>query len=295
MKPPPFQYFAPTTVEEALDLLGEHGWDAKPLAGGQSLIPTLNFRLAQPAILVDLNNISDLFYIRAGKNDGVRIGAMTRHSQVEHDALIPQRAPLVHETMPLIAHAQIRNRGTFGGSLAHNDPAAELPAVTLARGGRLRLRSQSGERWVPADEFFLGLFTTALEPEELLVEVELPALPPRTGWAIREMARRPGDYALLGVTAVVTLDDVNKCQAARLVFFSTGGEDPTDARQAVEVLVGETPTPEVIRAAAETAASEDIDPTGDIHATAEYRRHLAKVLTRQALEQAFERVTTGIL
>ena len=295
MKPPPFQYFAPTTVEEALDLLGEHGWDAKPLAGGQSLIPTLNFRLAQPAILVDLNNISDLFYIRAGKNDGVRIGAMTRHSQVEHDALIPQRAPLVHETMPLIAHAQIRNRGTFGGSLAHNDPAAELPAVTLARGGRLRLRSQSGERWVPADEFFLGLFTTALEPEELLVEVELPALPPRTGWAIREMARRPGDYALLGVTAVVTLDDVNKCQAARLVLFSTGGEVPTDARQAVEVLVGETPTPEVIRAAAETAASEDIDPTGDIHATAEYRRHLAKVLTRQALEQAFERVTTGIL
>lgn len=294
MKPPPFEYFAPTSIEEALDLLSEYGWDAKPLAGGQSLIPTMNFRLAQPAVLVDLNNISDLFYVHAGENGGVRIGTMTRHSQVEHDALIAERAPLVHETMPLIAHTQIRNRGTFGGSLAHNDPAAELPVVTLALGGRLRVRSQSGGRWVPADEFFLGLFTTALEPDELLVEIELPALPPRSGWAIREMARRPGDYALLGVTAVVTLDDENKCRAARLVFFSTGGEDPTDARQAAEVLAGETPTPDVIRTAAETAASEDIDPTGDIHASAEYRRHLAKVLARQALEQATERATSSV-
>lgn len=295
MKPPPFEYFAPTTIEEALDLLDEHGWDAKPLAGGQSLIPTLNFRLAQPAVLVDLNNISDLFYVRPGINGSVRIGAMARHSQVERDALIAERVPLVHEAIPLIAHAQIRNRGTFGGSLAHNDPAAELPAVTLALDGRLRVRSLSRERWVPAGEFFLGLFATALEPDELLVEVELPALPPRSGWAIREMARRPGDFALLGVTAVITLDDENECQAARLVFFSTGGEDPTDARQAAEVLIGEAPTPDVIRATAETAASEDIDPTGDIHASAEYRRHLAKVLACQALEQALERVTTGAL
>lgn len=293
MKPPPFKYHAPTTVDEALDYLAEYGYDAKPLAGGQSLIPTMNFRLAQPAVLVDLNNIPELSYIRPDENGGVCIGAMTRQSQVERDPLIAEQVPLVHEAVPHIAHAQIRNRGTFGGSLAHNDPSAELPAVTLALYGRLRLRSQSGERWVPASEFFGGMFTTALEPEELLVEVSLPALSPRSGWAIREMARRPGDYALLGVAAVVTLDDDDTCQDARLVLFSTGGEDPVDAQQAAETLVDQAPTPEAIRAAAEVAANEDIQPGGDIHASAEYRRHLAKILVRQALTQAFECAKTN--
>jgi CO/xanthine dehydrogenase FAD-binding subunit len=289
MKPPPFKYFAPTHIEEALAHLAEYGYDARPLAGGQSLIPTLNFRLAQPAVLVDLNHIADLFYIRPDEAGGLRIGAMTRQSHVERDLLIAERAPLVHETMPHIAHVQIRNRGTFGGSIAHNDPAAELPAVTTALNARFRVRSQAGERWIPAHEFFVGLFTTALEPDELLVEVALPALPPRTGWAIREMARRPGDYALLGVTAVVTLDDADTCESARLVFFSTGGEDPTIAQRAAKVLEGEAPTPAVIQAAAEVAANEDIDPTGDIHTSVAYRRHLANVLARRALAQAFER------
>lgn len=288
MKPPPFEYFAPTSLEEALAHLAQYGYDAKVLAGGQSLIPTMNFRLAQPAVLVDLNNIPELFYIRPDENGGVRIGAMTRHSQVEHDPLIAERAPLVHETMPHIAHPQIRNRGTFGGSIAHNDPAAELPAVTAALGARFRLRSQAGERWVSADEFFLGLFYTALEPEEILVEAALPALLPRTGWAFREMARRPGDYALVGVTAVVTLDESDRCQQVRLVFFSVG-EGPVEARQAAEVLRGESLTPQLIRTAAETAAMADIDPSSDVHASAEFRRHLAKVLARQALEEATER------
>lgn len=292
MKPPPFQYYAPTTVEEALTYLAEYGYDAKVLAGGQSLIPTMNFRLAQPAVLVDLNPVSELFYIRPDDDGGVRIGAMTRQSQVERDPLVAERAPLVHETIPHIAHSQIRNRGTFGGNIAHNDPASELPAVATALNARFRLQSRAGERWVPADEFFLGLFYTALEPEEMLVEVALPAMPPRSGWAFREMARRPGDYALVGVAAVATLGGNGQCQAARLVFFGVG-EGPVPARQAAEILAGETPSPEVILAAAETAANADIDPSSDVHASAEFRRHLAKVLARQALEEAFERAGGG--
>lgn len=288
MKPAPFEYYAPTTTEEALARLSEHGYDAKVLAGGQSLIPTMNFRLAQPSVLVDLNHIPELFYIKPDKNGGVLVGAMTRESQVEHDALIAERAPLVHETMPDIAHPQIRSRGTFGGCIAHADPAAELPAVSVALNARFRVRSRSGERWIPAEEFFIGFFTTALEPDELLIETALPAMPPRSGWSFQEIARRHGDYALVGVAAVVTLDDKDQCQEARLVFLSVG-DGPVEARQAAEALRGQAPTSEAIRAAAEIAASQDVDPSSDIHASADYRRHLVKVLTRRVLEQAFER------
>ena len=177
----------------ALAYLADYGYEAKALAGGQSLIPTMNFRLAQPGVLIDLNHIPNLFYIRPIEAGGLRIGAMTRQRQVERDPLVAERAPLIHETMPYIAHSQIRNRGTFGGSLAHADPAAELPAVTTALNARFHARSQAGERWLPANEFFVSLFTTALEPDELLVEIELPAMPPRSGWAFTEMARRHGD------------------------------------------------------------------------------------------------------
>ena len=292
MKPAPFKYYAPTTVEEALAYLAEYGYDAKALAGGQSLIPMLNFRLAQPSVLVDLNNISELFYIRPDENSGLRLGAMTRQSQVEHDALVAERAPLVHEVMPQIAYPQIRSRGTFGGSLAHADPSAELVAVTMALNGRFRLRSQAGERWVPADEFFVGLFTTVLEPDELLVEVALPAMPPRSGWSFLQITRRHHDFCIAGVAVLVTLDDKDQCEQARLVFLSVG-DGPVDARQAAEMLIGQAPTPETIRAAAEKAATDEIDPGSDIHASAEYRRHLAKVLARRALTQAFDRATGG--
>ncbi len=288
MKPAPFKYYAPTTVEEVLAHLAEHGYDAKPLAGGQSLIPTMNFRLAQPSVLVDLNNIPELFYIHPEENGGLRMGAMTRESQVEHSPLVAERAPLLHETMPHIAHPQIRNRGTVGGTLAHADPAAELPAVSVALNGRFRLRSQAGERWVAADEFFIGFFTTALEPDELLVEVALPPMPPHSGWSFLEVARRHGDYALVGVAAVVTLDDKGQCHQARLVFLSVG-DGPVEARQAAEMLTGQIPSPEVIRAAAETATKADVDPGSDIHASAQYRRHLVQVLARRALEKAVER------
>lgn len=289
MKPAPFKYYAPTTVEEALAHLAEHGDDAKVLAGGQSLIPMMNFRLAQPSVIVDLNSVSELFYIRPDENGGLRLGAMARQGEVERDPLVAERAPLVHETMPLVAYPQIRSRGTFGGSIAHADPAAELVALSMALNGRFLLRSQAGERWVPADEFFVGLFATVLEPDELLVEVALPPLPPRSGGTFREITRRHHDFCMAGVAAVVTLqDDSDQCKQARLVFLGVG-DGPVDARQAAEMLIGQVPTPEAIRAAAETAASDEIDPGSDIHASAEYRRHLANVLARRALEQAFER------
>lgn len=285
MKPPPFKYYAPTSLAEALTRLAEHGGEAKALAGGQSLIPTMNFRLAQPEALVDLNHIPELSYIRPSSDGGLAIGAMTRHRQVERSALIKERAPLIYETMPFIAHPQIRNRGTFGGSLAHADPAAELPAVTTVLDARFVIQSKRGKREVPAQEFFVDLFTTSLEPEELLVEVILPPQPARTGYAFREVSRRHGDYALVGAAASVTLDRAGQCESARLVYFSVG-PGPVEAVQASALLTGQALTPAAIEAAAETAASADIDPSGDIHASAGYRRHLAKVLARQVLEEA---------
>jgi carbon-monoxide dehydrogenase medium subunit len=282
-------------VEEALDHLTEHGYDAKVLAGGQSLIPVMNFRLAQPEVIIDLNNISELFFIRTDGNGGLRLGAMTRQSQVERDPLVVERAPLVHETMPHIAYPQVRTRGTFGGSIAHADPAAHLPAVSVALNGRFRLRRRASERWVASDDFFFALFTTVLEPDELLVEIELPKMPPHSGWSFQEVARRKHDFPLAGVAAVMTLDSHDppseaRCQQVQLVFLSAG-DRPMVARHAVETLRGQKPTPEAIRAAAETAARDDIDPASDIHASADFRRHLAQVLARRALEQAFERAS----
>jgi CO/xanthine dehydrogenase FAD-binding subunit len=288
MKPAPFKYYAPTTVSEALAHLAQHGYDAKVLAGGQSLVPTMNFRLNQPAVLVDLNNVSELFYVRPGDGGGVRLGAMSRHCQVEHSELVAQRAPLVHETMPRVAHPQIRNRGTFGGSLAHADPAAELAAVSVALGARFRLRKQARERWVAAQDFFIGPFTTVLEPDELLVEIDLPAMQPHSGWSFKEVTRRHNDFAIVGVGTTVTLDDAGRCQQARMVFLSVGA-GPVPATQAAKTLQGQVLTPELIQAAAETAASKDVDPSNDIHATADYRRQLVRVLARRTLTQAFER------
>lgn len=292
MKPAPFRYSAPGTLHEALSILAEHGYDAKPLAGGQSLVPTMNFRLAQPGVLVDLNNIPELSFVRLGTDGSLHIGAMTRHSNVEHDPLVAQHVPLLHETMPHIAHRQIRNRGTIGGSLAHADPAAELPAVAIALDARFRLISQTGERWVAAIDFYQGLFITDLAPDELLVEVLIPPVPPRHGWAFDEVARRPGDYAMVGVAALVALDAGGRCAHAQLVFLSVG-ECPVPARQAVGQLLGKLPTSDLIAQVAEVAAVRDIDPVADIHASTAYRRQLAKVLARRTLTRAFERATAG--
>lgn len=271
-------------------MLAEHAGDAKPLAGGQSLIPAMNFRLATPAVLVDLNAIDDLAYIRGGNGGGLRVGGMTRQRAIERSDLVRREAPLVHETMPFIAHAAIRTRGTVGGSLAHADPAAELPAVMLALDARFGVRSRAGSRTIPASEFFTGLFSTALEPGELLTEIEIPSRSDaggRQGWAFQEMSRRHGDFALVGVAASVALDDQGRCARARIALLSVG-DRPTLADQAARALIGNEPSADAIRAAADAAAHEDIDPTSDIHASSRYRRQLAMVLTRRVLERAFE-------
>ena len=288
MKPASFKYLAPTTVNETLAHLATHGWDAKVLAGGQSLIPMMNFRLAQPGVLVDLNNVSELSYIQPTRDGGLSLGAMTRQAELEHSPHVAERAPLIHEAMPRIAYPQIRSRGTIGGSIAHADPSAELVAASVALSGRFRLRRRTGERWVPADEFFVGLFATVLEPDELLVEVALPPMPPRGGWAFLEVARRHHDFALVGVAAVVALDGAGACQQTRLVYFSIG-DGPVEAHTAAEMLRGQTPTPEAIREAVEAASDADLDPNTDINASADYRRHLAKVLGQRALTQALDR------
>jgi aerobic carbon-monoxide dehydrogenase medium subunit len=285
LKPPPFEYHAPDTIDEALALLAEHGDEAKPLAGGQSLIPVLNFRLARPAVLVDLNRIAGLGEI-AELDGGIGIGALVRQRAAERSALVQQRAPLLAAALPHVAHPQIRTRGTIGGSLAHADPAAELPAVMLALEATFTLRRSTAERRLSAASFFTGLFATALEPDELLVAVAVPATPARGGWAFAEVARRHGDYALLGVAAHVQLDGAGTCSGARLAYVNAG-PGPQRARAAEALLAGERPTAALFAAVAEAAAGE-LKPGTDVHASAAYRRQLARVLTRRVLARAVE-------
>lgn len=287
MKPAPFEYHRPRSLDEALALLARHGPDAKPLAGGQSLIPAMNFRLARPAVLVDLNAIEELAYVRA-TGGGVAIGAMTRQSVAERDASIAKHAPLLRETMPFVAHPQIRNRGTIGGSLAHADPAAELPAVMVALDATFDVRGANGARTVSAADFNTGLFTTAIRPGELLAGVTIPAAPANSGWAFEEVARRHGDFALAGVAVRVTLDAKGKFSDVRIAVVSVG-DGPELARKAAKSLIGDAPGEKGIAEAAELAGAKDIDPPGDIHASAAYRRKLTTVLTRRALTRAASR------
>lgn len=288
MKPAPFDYIAPDSVAETTAVLAQNGDEAKILAGGQSLVPAMNFRLVQPALLVDINKLTDLAYIHKEANS-LKIGGLTRQRTIEKDNLIQQHAPLLHETMPYVAHWQIRNRGTIGGSLAHADPAAEIPVIMVALDARFRLHSTDGDRWVKATDFFEGLFTTALSPTELLIEVEIPFMAARTGWSFVEFARRKGDFALLGVAAVLILDEGGICRNARLVYLNAG-EIPVAAVQAAALLIGEKPSAELFEAAAEKAANDEIHPSGNIHASEPYLRHLGRVLTRRALNSALARV-----
>jgi carbon-monoxide dehydrogenase medium subunit len=291
MKPAPFEYFDPRTVEEAVSLLREHGEDAKILAGGQSLMPLLNMRMARPEALVDLSRVAGLEYIR--ENDGaLAIGAMTSKRAVERSELVKARLPLLHAATLLVAHPQIRNRGTVGGSLAQADPAAEYPAVALVLDAELLAVGPDGERTIRAEDFFVSYLTTALEPFEILTEVRFPIPGDGTGWAFQELSRRHGDFAMAGVAATLSVEGAGRCREARIVLFGVG-PTPIRARGAEQTIIGQTLGQPLLEAAGRRA-SEDLDePLSDVHASAGFRRHLAEVLTRRALTEAMTRAGGG--
>ena len=285
MKPPPFEYSVARSVEEAVDLLGEHGDEAKVLAGGQSLLPLLSLRLARPGVLVDINPVAELATV--GDGSGLELGAMVRHRAAERSTEVRAEAPLVAEALRLVGHAAIRSRGTVGGSLAHADPAAELPAVLLALDGEVVATSRRGSRTVAAASLFEGFLTTALEPDELLTAVRFPAWPAGAGWSFQEFSRRSGDFGVVGVACMLALDGGGRIGQARLAFSGVAGT-PVRAGTAEAMLAGATPSAELWEEAGREAARQ-LDPPGDLHGTPAYRRHLAAVLTQRALAEAFDR------
>jgi aerobic carbon-monoxide dehydrogenase medium subunit len=272
-----------------VELLAEHGDEASVLAGGQSLIPLLALRLARPALLIDINGISELSGVAA--SDGwVTIGAMTREYVAEESEILASSVPLLTMALPFIGHEAIRSRGTIGGSLAHADPAAELPAVARALDAEFVVRSQTGERVIPAAEWFEGYLTTARRSDELLVEVRLPAAAPGTGVSFAEVARRHGDFAIVALAASMALSD-GVISAARLAFAGLS-DVPVRATEAEDLLVGEAPSGELFEEAARRA-TEDVDPPADLHGSAEYRRKVAATLVRRGLRAAADNASRG--
>jgi carbon-monoxide dehydrogenase medium subunit len=292
MKPAPFKYIAARSLEQALALKAEHGDEARFLAGGQSLVPTMNFRLTQPAVLIDINPLPQLAGIQKSGPESLRIGALTRYRDLERDPTTARDLPLVAEALPHIAHPQIRNRGTIGGNLAHADPASELPAIVVALAGQLRAQSTRGERWIAAAEFFAGALVTTLAADEMLVEVKLPVAKPRSGACFMEVARRRGDFALIGVACTVRIDDDGRCAEAR-IGLCNAGDKPVLAQDAGASLVGRPIGAAQIDEAAELV-QRAIDPGGSIHASKEFQRHLAGVLTKRALAEANERALRAL-
>jgi carbon-monoxide dehydrogenase medium subunit len=284
MKPPPFSYHAPDTIEDAVNLLGSLE-NAKLLAGGQSLMPMLNMRYAQPDHLIDLNRVAALSFIREGA-DGLEIGAMTRQWEIEYSEAIARLCPLLAEAMPLVGHRQTRNRGTIGGSLAHSDGAAEIPTIAAALDARLSITGPSGTREVAYSEFPMGYLMTALGWDELLVSVHLPAWAPGHGWAFEEFARRHGDFAIVSAAALVERDAGGTITRAALALGGMGAA-PVRVEAAEAALIGGPGTEQAIAAAADTCRS--IEAQDDVHAPAAYRQNLAAVLARRALTRAAER------
>lgn len=292
MKPAAFTYVLANFLEEVLTLKAQHGSEAVLLAGGQSLIPAMNFRLAQPSIVIDINGLAELGGVRQLPGS-LAFGALVRHRLLERDERIAQFAPLVREAVRHVAHPQIRNRGTLGGNLAHADPASEMPAVMLALDARMRAKSAKGDRWINAEEFFIGTFTTALREDEMLAEIECCTPTPFTGSCFLEVARRQGDFALMGVAATVTLSADGLCTSARLAYC--GADDrAVSAPAAAHLLVGTRIGEDEIRATAALAQSA-IDPRGSIHAGRGYQLHLASVLTQRALREAYRRARESLL
>lgn len=285
MKPATFEYLAATSVGEAVAALAESEGEAKVLAGGQSLVPMLNFRLLGPALLIDLNRVPGLDLIEE-LDGGLALGAMTRHRALETSPLVRERFPVLAAAMTHVAHLAIRNRGTLGGSLAHADPAAELPMMALLLEAGIEVTGPGGTRTIAARDFFLGALSTALNTDEIVTSVVLPALPPATGWGFEEVARRSGDFALAAVAATISLSG-NEVTEAR-VAVTGAGEKPLRIAAAEALLRDQGSGPETIAAAAR-AAREAVEPHDDLHASADYRRHLVGVLAKRALEAAARR------
>ena len=290
MKPPPFDYCAPTTTAEALALLAEHGADAKIIAGGQSLMPLLALRLARPSTLIDLNGVEELSRLDSDVGS-TTIGAMVRHRSIERSEVIARNVPLLRDAVPFIGHPAIRTRGTIGGSLAHADPAAELPAVAVALDATFVVSSTArGERTISATDFFRGYFNTSLEWDEILVSVRFPNAAPDTGVSVHEVSRRHGDFAMAAVAASVTLaGDI--VADVRLGMINVA-DRPVRATEAEQTLRGVGPTDSVIAEAA-AVATRALSPVSDLHATAAYRRSVAGVLVRRALTSAVQRARSA--
>ena len=282
MKLPPFDYEAPQTVSEAVELLAEHGDEASVLAGGQSLIPLLALRLARPAMLIDINGVRDLSGVSA--TDGwLAIGAMTREYAAEESETVADAVPLLAAALPLIGHEAIRSRGTIGGSLAHADPAGELPAVARALDAQFVVRGPAGMRVIPAEEWFEGFLTTSRGPDELLVEVRFPTAGPGTGVSFQEVARRHGDFAIVGLAASLTLSD-GVISDARLAFAGLS-DVPLRATAAEDLLAGQRPSAELFDEAARRATDE-ADPPADLQGSSDYRKTVAAALVRRGLRAA---------
>jgi carbon-monoxide dehydrogenase medium subunit len=286
VKPPPFAYRRPGSVDEALSLLAEHGDTASVLAGGQSLVPLLSLRMARPEVVVDINGLTGLATI--DETDGfLEIGALSRQKAALRSAAVEQACPLLFEALAYVGHPETRSRGTVCGSLAHADPAAELPAVAVALDGRLTLASSRGSRTVAAEDFFVSWFTTAREPDELVTAVHLPVRRARTGWSFQELARRHHEFALVAAAAVVQLGEDGAVADARLVLAGVGST-PVRSHAAEASLRGREPAARELAAAAEAAARE-LEPASDVHASGAYRRHVAKLLAERSLAEATAR------
>lgn len=285
MKPAPFDYFLARDVDSAVRALASANGDAKLLAGGQSLVPMLNFRLLRPSLLIDINGIPDMSYVREDGNY-IRIGATTRHRELKDSPVIAAELPVLREAMHHVAHLAIRNRGTIGGSLSHADPAAELPMMSLLLDARLEIASSNGRRVIRAAEFFVGALTNALQDDEMLVEVQVPKLPLATGWSFEEIARRSGDFAMACVAVVLTRTK-SAVRDARIALTGVA-QTPLRAGGAEQILEGKPLTDEGIGAAV-AAIRSAIEPNTDLHASSDYRRHAIGILAERAIRQAWER------
>jgi aerobic carbon-monoxide dehydrogenase medium subunit len=284
MKPPRFLYACPRSLDEALTLVAVHGDAGKVLAGGQSLVPLLNLRLAEPKVLIDLNRIGELSFLRR-ENGTLRIGAMSRHRAVEVSREASEAEPLLGRAAREIGHLAIRNRGTIGGSLAHADPAAEWPLVAVALDARLTLRSAQRTRSLSARDFFVGPLTTAAEPDEILTEVAFPAAPAGSRFGFCELSRRPGDFAVVAVACRVARDEAGSCRTATLAVGGAHGT-PLHVAAIERILTGSRGEEGALREAAD-AAARAVDPGSDVHGSAAYRRRMVAVLARRALEESF--------